>query len=137
MYLVVDPSMRTSEKLMKERNNFGRVNIVNFQHAKNYLKGVPAQTETPGQLNIPIVLWLWNLIKAFDLTKYAKMRYNLMGNAEHWFPGCKPNDYLNIDRTELRQSLKASPYADRIIEILDEANVLMKAEETKRLSKED
>ena len=65
------------------------------------------------------------------------MRYNLMGNAEHWFPGCKPETYAQMDRTELRRALDNSPYADRIMDILEEAYVLMKADEVKRLTKEE
>ena len=112
-------------------------NVIDADWAAHYLDGVPPQTQTPEGLNIPIVLWLWSLVKAFDMTKYAKMRYNLMGNAEHWFPGCRPDVQAKIDRTELRKSLGASPYADRIIDILDEANQLMKAEEVKRLSQKE
>ena len=105
--------------------------------AKHYLKGVPDWSQTPEGLNIFIVVWLWNLVKAFDLKKYAQMRYNLMGNAEHWFPGCKPQVHAKIDPKALRQSLDASPYADRIMDILEEAYDLMKAEEVNRLSEED
>lgn len=111
--------------------------IIDPDWAKGYLQNLPPQTQTPGDLNIPIVLWLWNLVKAFDLIKYAKMRYNLMGNAEHWFPGCKPKDYLNIDRALLRQSLSKSVYADRILDILDEASQLMAADEVERLTREE
>ena len=111
--------------------------IFDADWAHHYLDGVPAQTQTPEGLNIPIVVWLWNLVKAFDLKKYAQMRYNLMGNAEHWFPGCKPETFEAMDRTSLRRSLEASPYADRIMDILEEAYDLMKADEVNRLSKED
>ena len=112
-------------------------NIFDPDWAHHYLDGVPAQTQTPDGLNILIVVWLWNLVKAFDLTKYAKMRYNLMGNAEHWFPGCKPEVQAKIDRKTLRQSLEASPYVDRIMNILEEANTLMAADEVKRLAEDE
>lgn len=112
-------------------------NIFDPNWAHNYLKGVPDWSQTPDGLNISIVVWLWNLAKAFDLKKYAQMRYNLMGNAEHWFPGCKPQVFAAMDRTSLRRSLEASPYADRIMDILEEAYDLMKADEVNRLSEED
>ena len=110
--------------------------IFDADWAHNYLNGIPL-AQTQDVLNIPIVVWLWNLIKAFDLTKYAQMRYNLMGNAEHWFPGCKPETFEAMDRTSLRRSLEASPNADRIMDILEEVYDLMKADEVNRLSKED
>ena len=111
--------------------------VVDPEWAHNYQSGLPDWSQTPGQLNIPILLWLWNLVKAFDLQKYAKMRYNLMGNAEHWFPGCKPQTFPEIDRQTLRRSLDASPYADRIMDILEEAHDLMAADEAKRLGREN
>ncbi|MHC5164132.1 MAG: aldo/keto reductase, partial [Planctomycetota bacterium] len=112
-------------------------NVVDAEWIRSYQNGLPDWSDTPEGLNIPVILWLWNLAKAFDLQKYAQMRYNLMGNAEHWFPGCKPAVFPGIDRTMLRKSLDASPYADRIMDILEEAHTLMVADEVKRLSKDD
>ena len=112
-------------------------NVVDAEWIRSYQNGLPDWSDTPEGLNIPVILWLWNLTKAFDLQKYAQMRYNLMGNAEHWFPGCKPAVFPGIDRTMLRKSLDASPYADRIMDILEEAHTLMVADEVKRLSKDD
>ncbi len=111
--------------------------VIDPEWAHNYQSGLPDWSQTPGQLNIPILLWLWNLVKAFDLQKYAKMRYNLMGNADHWFPGCKPQTFSEIDWCALRRSLDASPYADRIMDILEEAYDLMAADEVKRLGSEN
>lgn len=108
--------------------------VISPEWAKNYLQGLPNFNNTPANLNIPIIVWLWNLTKAFDMIKYAQMRFNLMGNAEHWFPGCKPQAYPDIDRGALRDCLSESPYTDRIIDILDEAHNLLTAEEVKRIS---
>lgn len=110
--------------------------VVDTDWAHHYAEGLPDWSQTPGELNIPVVLWLWNLIKAFDMTQYAKDRFNLMGNAEHWFPGCKPQAFQQIDRDQLRASLKASPYADLIIKILEETHDLLSGDEVKRLSQE-
>ena len=122
---------------IKKRLDAELEKVIDADWANHYLDGVPPQTQTPEGLNIPIVLWLWNLLKAFDMTQYAKMRYNLMGNAEHWFPGCKPEGYWNMDRAKLRRYLDASAYADRIMNILEEACELMRADGVNRLSKEE
>jgi uncharacterized protein len=102
--------------------------------ARNSGQGLPDWTNTPGQINIPVILWLWNLVQAFDLTKYAKMRYNLLGNATHWFPGQQAAKLAEIPRSDLRRALEASPFADRIMDILEQAHPLLSGEEVKRLS---
>lgn len=45
----------------------------------------------PEQINIPEVLRLRNLHQAFDLTEFAKYRYNMFERAGHWFPGAIAN----------------------------------------------
>lgn len=100
--------------------------------AKTWHIGLPKQEETPGSVNIPIVLWLRNLAVAYDMTEYAKMRYNLLGSGGDWFPGNKANQ---IDRLDFKQALKNSPHADKIPQILAEVDEMLGGEEVKRLSK--
>jgi hypothetical protein len=91
--------------------------------------GLPSYQETPGNVNIPIILWLRNLALAYDMIDYAKMRYNLLGNASHWFPGEKADRSL-----DLRQCLANSPHADRIHYLLSDAHRLLAGESVKRIS---
>lgn len=93
--------------------------------------GLPTPEKTPGGLNIPVILWLRNLAIAYDMIDYAKMRYNLLGNAGHWFPGAKADRVAELD---LRQCLARSPHADKIPALLAEANHLLRGESVQRLS---
>ena len=93
--------------------------------------GLPSYEETPGQVNIPVILWLRNLALTYDLTEYAKMRYNLLGNGGHWFPGAKAD---KIDRLNLKSCLANSPHKDIIPSLIKEADALLGGEEIKRLS---
>ncbi|MGB6296017.1 MAG: aldo/keto reductase [Rivularia sp. (in: cyanobacteria)] len=99
--------------------------------AKTWHVGLPKHEETPGNVNIPTVLWLRNLAIAYDMTEYAKMRYNLLGSGGDWFPGNKPNQ---IDKLDLKACLKNSPNADKIPKILAEVDQMLGGEEVKRLS---
>ncbi|MGF1675066.1 MAG: aldo/keto reductase [Rivularia sp. (in: cyanobacteria)] len=99
--------------------------------AKNWHVGLPKHEETPGNVNIPMILWLWNLGVAYNMKEYAKMRYNLLGSGGHWFPGNKASQ---INQLDLRSCLQNSPYADVIPSILAEADRILGSEEVKRLS---
>ncbi len=95
--------------------------------------GLPSCDETPGRLNIPMILWLRNLAIAYDMVDFAKMRYNLMGQGSHWFPGARADA---IDPAALRSCLQHSPHADKIPTLLTEAHQLLGGEIVKRLSQQ-
>jgi uncharacterized protein len=102
--------------------------------AHRFAEGLPSWKETPGEINIPVILWLLNLARAYDMVEYAKMRYNLLGNADHWFPGQSAD---KMDEVDLSRALHNSPFRDQIPGLLKEANQLLKAEEQKRLSENE
>ncbi|MBF2006076.1 MAG: aldo/keto reductase [Chlorogloeopsis fritschii C42_A2020_084] len=99
---------------------------------KTWHVNLPTYKETPGQVNIPVILWLRNLAIAYDLVDYAKMRYNLLGNGGHWLPG---NQADKIDKLDLRKCLARSPHADKIPRLLAEAHQLLGGEAVQRLSR--
>ncbi|BCL38377.1 oxidoreductase [Nostoc sp. MS1] len=98
---------------------------------KTWQTNLPKLEDTPGQVNIRVILWLLNLATAYDLVDYAKMRYNLLGNASHWFPGNKADKLAEVD---LKQCLSSSPHADKIPQFLAKAHQLLAGEELQRLS---
>jgi predicted aldo/keto reductase-like oxidoreductase len=58
------------------------------------------------------------------------MRYNLLGNAGHWFPGVNAAEF---DEAALLDTLSGSPFAGRIPEILREAHAMLFTEPKKPL----
>ncbi len=102
--------------------------------AQHYTEGLSRWEDTPGQINIIAILWLWNLLKAFDLEDYAQFRYNLLGNAEHWFGGQNAGKLNEIDTEVIQQALSQSPYRERILTILPQAHELLFKKKGKRLS---
>jgi predicted aldo/keto reductase-like oxidoreductase len=72
-----------------------------------------------------------NMYKAFDMLEYGKMRYNLLGNGGHWFPGEKVS---GIDFEKLENALKGYRFAERVPRMLREAHALFDGESKKRLS---
>ena len=98
---------------------------------KTWHVGLPEPDRTPDNINIPVILWLRNLALAYDMIDYAKMRYNLLGNGGHWFPG---NNASRVRQLDLRECLANSPHGDKIPSLLEEAHQLLGGEEVKRLS---
>ena len=97
---------------------------------KTWDQGLPSHEITPGGINIPSILWLWNLVQAYDMVDYAKARYNLIGNGGHWFPGQQATE---VDAAALRPHLADSSHADKIPEILSAAHRQLAGESVQRL----
>ena len=100
----------------------------------SWQQGLPAWQDTPGQINLPTLLWLHNLVEAWGLEGYAKARYGLLGAGSHWFPGANA-DALDhsVSEAELKQVLAASPWADQIPQLLRDLRERVGGTATRRL----
>ena len=97
----------------------------------HWFEGLPHYTQAPGNINVREILRLWTFYKGLDLLEFAKMRYNLLGSADHWFPG---QQALDVEARNW-SCLSDSPFADRIPLILAESHQLFHVDkEAKRLS---
>lgn len=97
-------------------------------------ENLPSYTQIPGEVNVQEILRLWTYAKSLDLVGWGKMRYNLMGNAEHWFPGANA---ANFDPAAVKAALNGYPFADRVPSILEEAHALLVDTPKKRLSQSE
>jgi predicted aldo/keto reductase-like oxidoreductase len=98
---------------------------------RGWQQGIPSWEDIPGHINVWEILRLHNLALALDLLDFAKMRYNLLGNAGHWFPG---ENAAKFDPGALKKVLSGSPFRDQIPERLREAHALLFEAPKKRLS---
>lgn len=93
--------------------------------------GVPPHTEIPGGVNVREILRIFTYAEALDLWDWAKGRYNLLGNADDWFPG---NNAGKLDEPALLVSLAQNPFPERVIATLRTAHAKLGSAPVKRLS---
>jgi predicted aldo/keto reductase-like oxidoreductase len=103
---------------------------------------LPGWEDTPGNINLRIIPWLWKCAKGWDLIEYAKMRYNLLGEGGHWFPGEKYQPALKSELTEFVKMIEpvSEDLAGTVLmlpEICEETHALLLSEKQKRLSQSD
>jgi predicted aldo/keto reductase-like oxidoreductase len=131
--LVNDPS--AVEHCLKVHQHF--LDLQN-QHCgfnvTNSLADLPNYNKVPHQVNLRVILMLWSLQKTFEMNTFAKMRYNLLGNGGHWFPGEKMKDSFKKD---IQSFLFNFQLGSRLYDAVVEASALLEGEVQNRLSQSD
>lgn len=93
--------------------------------------GLPEWEKVPGEVNLQVVTWLSNLVAAYDMQGYAKMRYNLLGNGGHWFPG---KNAAELDATAIRELIAPLTNPDVVLAAVKNLHDLVGGDSVKRLS---
>ena len=112
------------------------INILGLEWYQNWNKNLPTWEYTPGNINIPILLWLSNLIDWLDMEGFARARYQLLGNGSHWFPGCNANLLdVNVSEGQLMNVLQGHINPKKVIKKLRTLKEKFGNNVTQRLSK--
>lgn len=95
-------------------------------------RDIPSFESVPGGINLQEIRRLVALDKAFDMQTYGKLRYNLLGNGGHWFPGVNAAQFDEIAIREI--GVEAG--IPQLITILREAHHRFGDEPRKRLQQD-
>jgi predicted aldo/keto reductase-like oxidoreductase len=90
--------------------------------ARRWREGLREWDELPGQINVRRILWLRNLVRAYDLVEFAQERYAAMSPDDHWVPGARAE---KIDDVRMIAALPESPFREEIPQLLREAHQLL------------
>jgi predicted aldo/keto reductase-like oxidoreductase len=105
--------------------------VLGSEWCSRWSENLPNYVDVPGEVNVQEIVRLFTYAHGLDLVDWGKMRYNLMGNAGHWFPGANAAAF---DAKRVREACAKSPFADRIPDVLAEAHALLHDAPKKRLS---
>ena len=92
---------------------------VGADFAERWQVGLPDFSQMPGRINVRRILWLYNLVRAYDLLDFAQERYAAMDPDDPWVPGAHAVGFRDDD---MRAALPDSPFRDQIPPLLRAAH---------------
>ena len=95
---------------------------VGDEFARRWCEGLREWEELPGKINVRRILWLRNLVLAYDLLDFAQERYISMSPDDIWVPGARAAEF---DDAQMIAALPDSPFRQQIPSILREAHKML------------
>ena len=85
---------------------------------ENWYKDIPFHSDIVEGINVQEIIRLWTFDQGLGMYNWAKMRYNLLGNASHWFAGNRVENIKQIGKIDLKGHILSK----QIMKVLFEAD---------------
>ncbi|MEO0454843.1 MAG: aldo/keto reductase, partial [Verrucomicrobiota bacterium] len=129
----LDQARRLTDPIIKKLDE-ALHGVMGEDFFQQYPTAIPSYPDVHGEINARDILRLGILAKGLDLIEYGTFRYNLLGNAGHWFAGKQVGELSSKESQALLDSLQSSGLAEQALHLLQETHQLLKAEDRQRLS---
>ena len=83
----------------------------------------PAWQQTPGYINIGLILWLYNLARGWDLLEFSRRRYKMLGQDMPWVPGLNGATARQYDLGGVAEQVGIP--VEELIRMLEKAHILL------------
>ncbi len=112
-----------------------RIEALGAAWLQTWEQGLPPWQQTPGGINLPVLLWLNNLLEAWQMEGFCRARYGLLGQGDHWFPGANAHALdREVTEAELLSVLGSSPWAAEIPPLLRRLHQRLAGQKMQRLA---
>lgn len=98
-------------------------NATGFSRPEASWSKLPSWEKTPGLINIPFVLWLYNLARGWGMLNYSRSRYKKLGRDAKWVPGNNGSGARKHDLKSIAEC--AGLQNEELVSLLEEAHCLL------------
>lgn len=108
-----EPMFSVDEKLRRKM-----AETTGYERPDHWWKKLPNWDQAPGNINIRMVLWLFNLYRGWDMRKYARERYGMLNRGSSWIAGNDASRATHVDFSEMNtpDNLSGQHIRDLLIE---------------------
>jgi hypothetical protein len=120
---LLEGDMRSDFQQIDTRLRQAMYDATGFERPDQLWDLLPAWEQAPGNINLKMVLWLYNLYHGWDMKNYSRERYQNLSSGSSWIPGNNGATAAMLDLSSPAQMAGLEP--ERLRRLLLEAHQLL------------
>lgn len=122
----LDHNNRESFSTVNEKLRRKMADTTGHERPDHLWSKFPNWDQAPGNINIRMVHWLFNLYRGWDMENYARERYGMLNRGSSWVQGNDGSRAERVDFSEMNGPADLS--GEKIRELLTEAHRILRKE---------